>query len=273
MAPTYGVSTILFGEIPFAELVGRLAATGWRQVELGFAKTPEARWHDDPARARDLLVAAGISTPTVHIASAAWNMADPEEAVRRQALATGLDCLGPAAAVGARVVVCHHNAPRVPFREDGRAASMARSRESLKALAERAAALGLQLAVENLPRRGTPRPGGPIEDVLEIIDGLGGHVGVCIDAGHSNANGIAAATEVRTAGDRLLAVHIQDNDGLGEDQHRIPGLGTTDWRAFVAALDAHAPGCVRTFEAGAKGAAPDATLAELGPLREEWSAW
>jgi len=156
--------------------------------------------------------------------------------------------------------------------DEDRPACMGRSRESLEELAHRAAGVGLKLAVENLPQRHSPRPGGPIADVLEIINGLGDHVGVCIDAGHSNANGLDPAEEVRLVGDKVFAVHIQDSDGLGEDQHLLPGKGTTDWRRFMEALDATAPGCVRTFEIGAKDGGADRLLAELTELRERWAA-
>ncbi|MBT7166835.1 MAG: sugar phosphate isomerase/epimerase [Victivallales bacterium] len=272
MATTYGMSASLFGEIPFPDLVLKLSAEGWRQVELGFLSTPDADWRTDVSRARQLLADAGIAVPSVHVASAGWNVADPEEDIRQLALAQAMDCLAPAAAIGARVVICHHNAPRVPFQAGDRAASMSRSRESLKALADHAATLGLQLAVENLPQRHTPRPGGPIEDVLEIIDGLGDHMGVCVDAGHSNANGRGADDEVRIAGDKLLAVHIQDNDGLGQDQHWLPGTGTTDWQRLIAALDECAPTCIRTFEVGANGGNPDDVLVQLTSLRDDWLA-
>ena len=271
MPVIYGISASLFGEIPIADLVMKLSARGWKQVELGFQAKPEADWPADITGARRLLEDAGIAVPSVHIGSAGWNLADPDDAVRSAALVQALACLAPAAALGARMVVCHHNAPRTPFLEQDRAAGMDRARPALAVLAARAADLGLQLAVENLPQRHTPRPGGPVGDVLEIIRDLGSHVGVCVDAGHSNANGLDAAAEARTAGAKLLAVHIQDSDGLGEDQHRLPGAGTTDWKRFVAALDEVAPGCVRTFEVGANGADPDEVLRDLTRLRETWS--
>jgi len=271
MAAVYGISACLYGAIPLAELVPKLSAKGWCQVELGFQPDPTCDWRADVDGARRLLDGAGISVPTVHVAASGWNLADPDESVRRTALAKAIGSLAPAAGIGARIVICHHNAPRTPFLEEDRAAGMARSRESLRELAECAADLGLQLAVENLPQRHTPRPGGPITDILEIIRSLGEHVGVCIDAGHSNANGISPAEEVRWVGDKLWAVHIQDNDGLGEDQHWVPGTGTTDWGKFIAALDEIAPDCVRTFEVGAKDAEPDDVLAEVTQLREKWS--
>lgn len=272
MTTAYGISASLFGGISLEELIPKLVAGDWHQVELGFQPIPEKDWPADAEGARRLLDEAGISVPSVHIASGGWYLADPDESVRRTALAKAIDCLAPAAAVGAQVVICHHNAPRTPFVEGDRSAAMARSRESLQELADRASALELQLAVENLPQRHTPRPGGAIEDVLEIICGLGAHVGVCVDAGHSNANGFGAHEEVRLAGKKLLAVHIQDNDGLGEDQHWMPGVGTTDWQRFIHALDESAPDCIRTFEVGAKDADPNDLLAELALLREEWTA-
>lgn len=71
---------------------------------------------------------------------------------------------------------------------------------------------GAGIAVENLPRRNTPRPGGPIQDVLQIIQDLGGHVGVCVDAGDSSANGLDAAEEVMIAGRKLYAVRPKTSE-------------------------------------------------------------
>ena len=41
---------------------------------------------------------------------------------------------------------------------------------------------------EPAPRH-TARPGGAMAEILALVAGLGGHVGVCQDVGHSNANG------------------------------------------------------------------------------------
>jgi len=145
-----------------------------------------------------------------------------------------------------------------------------RATESLTILAERAAAAGVRLAVENMPRRGTPRPGGSVAEVLAMIDGLGAHVGVCVDAGHANANGLDAAAEIRAAAGRVFAVHLQDNDGKGEDQHLLPGQGTIDWPATLAALERFAPDAAVNFEIGVQPAGAAATLAALADLRRTW---
>ena len=69
----------------------------------------------------------------------------------------------------------------------------------------------------------------------------------------------------------LLALHLQDNDGLGEDQHLLPGDGTTDWGALLRALNEMRFAGLLTFEV-AGGDAPCETLATLAALREEWKA-
>jgi len=266
----YGVSSSLLGNLSFEEALARIAGAGFRQVEMGSDEgAPFSSWRVDTEAANRTLAELGVKARSVHVPSEGWNLADPDDAARKAKIEIVAGCFAPAVAVGAEVAVCHHNTPVEPPAVHDRD-SMKRSRESLAVLADRAGELGLELACENLPARGTPRPGGPIEDVLEIIDGLGDHVGVCVDAGHSNSNGRNAATEATAAGPKLFAVHIQDNDGSGADQHLLPGAGTTDWDAFIGVLGECARDCVRTFEIGATAETADGVLAVLARLREQW---
>jgi len=51
-------------------------------------------------------------------------------------------------------------------------------------------------------------------------------LGLCYDNGHGNiGNGLKTLEELK---DRLIALHIHDNDGKS-DQHKIPFSGTEDW--------------------------------------------
>ncbi len=52
-------------------------------------------------------------------------------------------------------------------------------------------------------------------------------LGLCYDTGHGNI-GCDSTDDVARRGDRLIALHLNDNDGSG-DQHRIPFTGTVDW--------------------------------------------
>ena len=168
-------------------------------------------------------------------------------------------------------MICHPNGPSADYSiytPADAAPSMARTRESMEILAEEAARLGLRLALENLPLRHTARPGGQMADILSIIDGLGAHVGVCQDVGHSNANGMDAAADARQAGDRLFALHLQDNDGLGEDQHLLPGEGTIAWGPPRGAGRNRVRG-FRTFEIKAA----DDLAADLAALQRIVADW
>jgi len=69
----------------------------------------------------------------------------------------------------------------------------------------------------------------------------------------------------------LFTLHLQDNDGQGEDQHWLPGRGVTDWDALLSALDRMAFRGVRTFEV-MRGEEPDALLQALAALRQQWEA-
>lgn len=64
---------------------------------------------------------------------------------------------------------------------------------------------------------------------------LGDEVKVCLDVGHANVLGVNLYDTVTMLGDRLIALHLHDNDGTG-DQHRLPFSGTADWDGFCRGL-------------------------------------
>jgi sugar phosphate isomerase/epimerase len=267
----YSISTYIVQEAPRAEGLALIARAGFTLVELGCDPGHLEDWGKDPAAMRREMAALGLTPASLHIPTAAWDVANPDPAARRAALDAARAAFDLAAEVGAEVVICHPNASTYPHTEDTFDDEMARSREAVVEIAGYAAATGVRMALENLPARHTPRPGATMGQVLAMIDGLGDHVGVCLDAGHSNANGYSAAADAREAGARLFALHIQDNDGQGEDQHLLPGRGTTDWEAFLDALDDIRFAGLRTFEVGPHVASPE-DVAALSALREAWLA-
>jgi sugar phosphate isomerase/epimerase len=52
-------------------------------------------------------------------------------------------------------------------------------------------------------------------------------LGLCYDAGHGNLDG-RGLDHLETVKDRLISVHLHDNDGTA-DQHRLVFSGTIDW--------------------------------------------
>jgi len=267
--PDYGLCTGFLAHLPRREALAKITGAGFARVELTANASDLDGWVSDPVAMRRHLAARDLCAASMHLPSSAWNTADPDPVTSRAASRAALDSFRVAAAVGARVVICHPNGPQRTYTADRFAENTKRSRDSLARLAEAARALGLRMAVENLPARHLPRPGSTVAQVLELIDGLGSHVGICLDAGHSTANGLNPADEARRAGEHLFALHIQDNDGSGEDQHLIPGDGITDWGAFRQTLNDIGFLGLRNFEVGL-GKDIDASLARLATLRRSW---
>jgi sugar phosphate isomerase/epimerase len=117
------------------------------------------------------------------------------------------------------VIILH--LPFEPEETGDREAYWARVRCSLGDLEPIARSRGVRIALEN--------SGKDNFDTLEHVFALYGpdFVGLCYDSGHGNVagNGLDRLERVR---DRLLSVHLHDNDGTG-DQHKLVGDGTVDW--------------------------------------------
>jgi sugar phosphate isomerase/epimerase len=158
--------------------------------------------------------------------------------VVRKRLDQGLDACE---ALGATSCVIHspfsnwdyNNLDRFPdWRENKTRAVHATLGDAVK----RAEALGVTFVIENIEDRN------PL-DRLELARSFNSKaVAVSIDTGHAHyAAGSLGAPPVdyfvNLAGTDLRHVHLQDADGYA-DRHWAPGLGTVNWKAFFAALNA-----------------------------------
>lgn len=97
----------------------------------------------------------------------------------------------------------------------------------------------LTICLENLR---TSKNTHTAEQLNQMIDAVGDeNLGICLDTGHlhiSSASGLGQSQSefIRSAGKRLKALHIADNDGSG-DQHLMPfGRGTVNWAEVMSAL-------------------------------------
>ncbi len=102
--------------------------------------------------------------------------------------------------------------------------------ERMPYIMEKAGESGVTIALENT---WDDRP-----EILLYLASLleGGEVKFCLDTGHVNAfSRIPLRKWLEGIGDRLVAVHIHDNDGLSDD-HLVPGRGTFDFPEFVSFL-------------------------------------
>ncbi len=109
-----------------------------------------------------------------------------------------------------------------------------RNVEKLKELAEYIRGRDVYICLENLFRRGADH----IEQLLEVIDRVDSpRFGITLDTGHLNMVKTSSQYDfILTAGKKLRAIHIADNDGSA-DQHLMPfGRGTVDFAEVVRAL-------------------------------------
>ncbi len=87
-------------------------------------------------------------------------------------------------------------------------------------------------------------------DALGVIHEIGSTcLGIVLDSGHLNLSGEDLEEAIRNAGDLLLQVHVNDNDGLHQ-QNNIPGEGCFDFARLVSLLRQHQYDGYLTLEIG-----------------------
>lgn len=118
-------------------------------------------------------------------------------------------------------------------------------RRSLDELMPLSLELNVPIAVENGPH-----------DTFQIKEELFADyppefLGLCYDSGHGHMFDDRGLDHLDDNKDRLLALHIHDNDGLS-DQHQPPFYGTLDWERFASILKASTYPREISFEIGTR---------------------
>ena len=116
--------------------------------------------------------------------------------------------------------------------------SMAAYRESILVLADQALRVGVRLGIEHFPGRGLPT----VRSTLDFIANVGHeNLYLLLDIGHNQIAGESPRTSIAAAGDRLMYVHVNDNDGHN-DTHvgLLEGVQDEDWLrdAVLAVIEA-----------------------------------
>lgn len=103
------------------------------------------------------------------------------------------------------------------------------------------------------------------QEMADMCDELGEHFAICLDVGHCTCTEDDPIEAVHICGDRLVALHTHDNDGMW-DLHQFPYAAhgkppklepqRIDWTAFMQALKEVGYSGTLNFEIGATGPAP-----------------
>jgi len=135
--------------------------------------------------------------------------ASPQEYQRLSGVELVRNRIEMTAELSADVVIMHvpHDPESVPIR---------RSLDELEPFARER---NVRIAIEN----------GSFEAIAELLGEYDPeYLGLCYDCGHGNIGAAAGLDHLESLKERLISVHLHDNDGTG-DQHQLLFMGTVDW--------------------------------------------
>jgi protein FrlC len=160
------------------------------------------------------------------------SLSSPNEVVRQDSLEYMRLCLENAVALGAKTLLI------VPSRSlHGQGVVEARKRlaDSIATICEFAQPYGMQLGLEPANRMVTDLVN-TAGEALEVIAEVGDpRLGVVLDSGHINLVDEQTRQAIEKLAGRLLQVHINDNDGITQ-QNLIPGDGNFDFGEMFQVL-------------------------------------
>ncbi|MFW5857514.1 MAG: sugar phosphate isomerase/epimerase family protein [Planctomycetota bacterium] len=221
-------ASLVVGEPPEA-LLPVLKDAGFTHVSLGeFGRRGDTYVRREPFdRLRGALREAGLAVDWVHAPFVVPALDAEDLETRMVSLAALLLCLERAADLESRAMVIHPYFERTPGVGPSAEAG-ARVVDAVGDLAARGRALGVTVAIENMPYAGHHEL---VETMLHALPDLG----FCLDAGHAHI--VGNRERWRAFADRTVCTHFHDNGGATDD-HRFPGEGTVDWAATGGMLRA-----------------------------------
>lgn len=233
----YGISSWIANNLSADEAVEKLAASGFKEIEIsGSGSSLLNEWEDDPVGVCQRLKAIGIHVLSIHCPVAGRSLDHTDRITRQASIDANIEYFNKMEKCGIKEIVIHPMGGGDYSTPEKHAKSRACSAGSLGILAEHAGQTGIRMAVENLVKN---RPGSTTADLLEMIEGLGDHVGICFDVGHAEQAHLDLVNELKTAisAEKLFSLHIHDVDAASGKDHFIPGEGRIDWNTFIFLLD------------------------------------
>jgi L-ribulose-5-phosphate 3-epimerase len=280
MATSISYSTSGFRDRDISAALSAIARAGFASVEVAAIDPHLGKSIDEDgiAAISAALAAAGVAARSVHSPLGGPALGTLDEELRSQYETWYLQYLRAAASWGADVVVFHPIPnPAVVLAQDMPTAALripVAVRRTLDALVPEAERLGVRLALENLPYLAGDFPLRRAEELRALVEDYpAASVGIVVDVGHAGTLRNDPAAEIRAAGARLYATHLQDVDAeQPNDDHWAPGEGGLDWAAILQALRDVKYSGTWTFEiaAGRHGETTDQLAAMTHAFAERW---
>ncbi len=224
------------------EQIKRIYNSGFRNVNYAFYSEPRLMkdgWREYFKSQREIFDKYGISVSIAHSSvNGDYDKLDDyyDEMAKRTIEACGI--------LGCKWLVSHPKNIECDYTKDDIKNIKEKNIEYYKKYTKLLEKHNVGLAIENLldtiKRRwkvGTRVYCDNIQDLIDLVDGINHEkVGICIDTGHLNTySGVDIYEELEKVGNRLKALHVNDNDGI-DDLHNIPYLGTINWKRIMDVL-------------------------------------
>ncbi len=229
------LNTFAYIRYPLEVAIRKTAKLGYDAVEI-VANRPHMLPVDYSRRDRKKILSLArslhldIPVVTSFNGNSHWHFAHPKPEVRRATTKHVKESVDLAADLDASVVEVVSGVPRLERVSPGRAWQW--MVEEVGECADYAEEQNVVIGLE-------PEPGNVVSttrDALRMVDEVGSRgLGILLDVGHLNVVDESIPNSILSAKERLVHVHINDNDGTA-DRHQVPGEGTIDFQATVAAL-------------------------------------
>ncbi|MBN1583252.1 MAG: sugar phosphate isomerase/epimerase [Anaerolineae bacterium] len=226
--------TGMYAEKPLHEALCILHGHGWTAFEASTEHLVMIETSTSPdeciAQVGQCVHDLNLAMPQAHALLQA-DVAASDKDKRQQDIARLACHIDIAAKMGVKNVVIHPGGRQKVTTRIERDRNWSLNVTAFRYLGDLAGERGLRIGLENLVRCF----GSPYEllDLISEIDHPA--IGITFDTSHANVVGLDLPATVCEFAPYLIATHISDNDGSG-DQHRTPGNAKIDWLAVMKAF-------------------------------------
>jgi sugar phosphate isomerase/epimerase len=229
--PKIGLSMLYCLAEPFSKMVQRLATAKTPYIEIVDEGT-HALSKKRVATLKEVAKSKGIKY-TVHAPFADVNIASPSKALLNAMLRRLEESLYFANALDARLWVFHPGSQTgISMFYPGK--EWVQNTESVYALHKKAEDYGVNIALENLPKKYGFIMKDPDDFTKFYKETSLNDIGIVLDVGHANLEGHTESF-LRKLPDKIVHIHLSDNAGES-DQHLGVGYGKIDWNQFAQTL-------------------------------------
>lgn len=210
-----------------AEAVDRMRSIGATHIEL---MLDGGYWNDFHLKMDDLIAKLHRDDVCYAVHTPVWeaNLTCENSHIRAAVLETYKQTIVFAAGLGASHVVIHPGFCNASVFDKTQARQ--RAAQAIEELFEFNRPYGLTLLIENVGSNATSLY--TMEEYIEYCNSLPPEGGALIDVGHAYINGWDFETLLGRLGNRLVSMHLHDNNGSC-DSHSPIGAGTIEWEPLL----------------------------------------